>query len=276
MKPAPFGYTHAATLAEAIGALATPGTDAKAVGGGQSLGPMLNLRLARPARLVGLAHLAQMQQVSETASAIRIAAGVTHAAIEDGHTPEPIPGVLRHVAAGIAYRAVRNRGTIGGSLAHADPAADWVSAMTVLDATVETATTGGKGREIPMVNFMQGAYRTALEPGEVIVAVNLPKYSGQARWGYYKICRKVGEFAMAIGAIVVDPERRYCRIVAGSTGGAPLVLDALGRLVGATARPPTRAEVGQALRDAGLQAEAVKTQHLATSVSRAIAMVLES
>lgn len=273
MKPAPFHYTHATSLAEAIGALAAPGADTKAVGGGQSLGPMLNLRLARPAQLVGLAHLAQMQETSETATTIRIAAGVTHAAIEDGRTPEPIPGILRHVAGGIAYRAVRNRGTIGGSLAHADPAADWVSAMTVLDAVIETASAGG-GRHIPMQAFMLGAYRTALEPGEIIVAVRLPKFSGAARWGYDKICRKVGEFAMGIGAIVVDPERRYCRVVAGSTGAAPLVLDGLARQVSATARAPSRAEVGRALDEAGLQAGAVKTQHLATSVSRAIAMVL--
>lgn len=274
MKPAAFDYTHAATLAEALRALGDPDHDARALGGGQSLGPMLNLRLARPARLVGLAHLAQMQETSETATVIRIAAGVTHAAIEDGQVPEPIPGILRHVAGGIAYRAVRNRGTIGGSLAHADPAADWVSALAVLDAVVETASADGGGRHIPMRSFMLGAYRTALEPGEVIVAVRLPRFSSAARWGYAKICRKVGEFALGIGAIVVDPERHYCRIVAGSTGGAPLVLDGLARQVSATARAPSRAEVGRALDEAGLRAGEVKTEHLATSVSRAIAMVL--
>jgi carbon-monoxide dehydrogenase medium subunit len=275
MKPAPFGYTHAGSLQEAIRALGASDGDVKAISGGQSLGPMLNLRLARPGHIVGVGHLPEMKQVSDTASAIRIAAGVTHAAIEDGLTPEPIPGMLRHVAAGIAYRAVRNRGTIGGSLAHADPAADWVSAMTVLDARIETATAVGKGRTIAMVEFMSGAYRTVLDPGEVIVAVIIPKGSAQARWGYYKICRKVGEFAMAIGAIVVDPEKRYCRIVAGSTGGAPLVLDTLGPLVSRTARVPEVSQIGEALRCAGLRAGAVKTHQLATSVARAIAMVVE-
>ncbi len=275
MKPAAFDYSHATSLAEALRALAAPGREARALGGGQSLGPMLNLRLARPGRLVGLAHLPQMQGFSQTAAAIRIAACVTHAAIEDGQVPEPIPDILRHVAGGIAYRAVRNKGTIGGSLAHADPAADWVTAMTVLDAVIETAQASGKARAIPMREFMLGAYRTALEPGEVIVAVSLPKYSGAARWGYAKICRKTGEFAMAIGAIVVDPEKRYCRIAAGSTGAAPLVLDALGQWVSGAARMPDAARIGAALREAGLQADAVKVEHLIVSVQRAIAMVLE-
>lgn len=274
MKPAAFGYTHAASLAEALGLLGDPVNDARAVGGGQSLGPMLNLRLARPAQLVGLAHLAQMREISETATAIRIAACVTHAAIEDGTTPEPLAGFLRHVAGGIAYRAVRNKGTIGGSLAHADPAADWITALTVLDATIETTSTDGGGRNIPMRQFMLGAYRTVLEPGEVIVAAHLPRYSDAARWGYYKICRKVGEFALAIGAIVVDPQQRYCRVVAGSSGSAPLVLDTLAALVSATASAPSPEAIATALHEAGLQADAVKTHHLTTSVSRAIAMVL--
>lgn len=275
MKPAAFDYSHATSLTGALLALAAPDSDARALGGGQSLGPMLNLRLARPGHLVGLAHLAQMQGVSETAAAIRIAACVTHAAVEDGLVAEPIPGILRHVARGIAYRAVRNKGTLGGSLAHADPAADWVTAMTVLDAVIETARANGKARAIPMRDFMLGAYRTALQPGEVIAAVSLRKYSDAARWGYAKICRKTGEFAMGIGAIVVDPDRRSCRIVAGSTGAVPLVLDALGPWVCATARLPDTARIAAALREAGLQADAVKTQHLIVSVQRAIAMVVQ-
>ena len=134
MKAAAFDYARPATAAAACQLLAAAGGMAKLVAGGQSLGPMLNLRLAQPASLVDLTALDAFASVRDEGAALFIGAGVTHAAIEDGRAADPSNGLMPEVAANIAYRAVRNRGTIGGSLAHADPAADWVSTMRVLDA----------------------------------------------------------------------------------------------------------------------------------------------
>ena len=129
MKPAPFEYARPQTVGEAVRLLAaTP--DAKVLAGGQTLGPMLNLRLAQPAVLVDIGRIPELAAVTEDRDAITIGATVTHAAIEDGRISDPTGGFLAQVARGIAYRAVRTRGTIGGSLAHADPAADWLSALT--------------------------------------------------------------------------------------------------------------------------------------------------
>lgn len=148
--------------------------NAKVIAGGQSLGPMLNLRLARPAALVGVTGIGGMQDIRAEGDKIFIGAGVTHARVEDGDSPVDLPPMMRHVARAIAYRAVRNKGTIGGSLAHADPAADWITTMTALDADLVIAK-GRKTRRVGMVDFMHGAYRTALQPAEIIAGVEISK-----------------------------------------------------------------------------------------------------
>ncbi|WP_430437336.1 FAD binding domain-containing protein [Oceanibaculum nanhaiense] len=221
MKPAAFDYTNPADLAAALQALSG---DAKPIAGGQSLTPMLNLRLARPAALVDIRRQADLLSVSETDDAIRYGAALPHAAFEDGAVPECTNGMMRHVASGIAYRAVRNRGTIGGSLAHADPAADWVSSLMALDARI--IVRGAKGETAwPVERFMLGGFTTVLQPGELITGVSVPRLSSSARWGYYKICRKTGEFAKAIGAVVSDPNRGVFRLVCGAVEVTPLLLE---------------------------------------------------
>lgn len=224
MKPARFEYEKPRDLGAAVALLAREGADAKVVAGGQSLGPMLNLRLAQPALLVDVRGLAELADVRDERDSVFIGACTTHAAIEDGRVPDPTGGFLRKVARGIAYRAVRNRGTVGGSLAHADPAADWVSAMAVLDAGIVVRGADGE-RTIPASQFMLGIMSTAMGEGEVLVGVRVPKLSPRARWSYWKYCRKTGEFAEAIGAFVVDPERNWWRGVMGATEGAPVVID---------------------------------------------------
>ena len=215
MKAAAFEVLAVANLAGVWAA----GADLRIVAGGQSLGPMLNLRVARPPALASVARLAELCGASEDAQFVTLGAAVTHAAIEDGRTPDLAGGVLARIASGIAYRAVRNRGTIGGSLCHADPAADWVTTLTALRARVVISGAGGR-REEALEGFVRGAYATALAPGEVLCAVRIPKTS--ARFGYYKFCRKPGEFAHAMAAVVVEGARRRAAI--GASGGAPLVL----------------------------------------------------
>ena len=158
MKPVAFDYARPAGLGEAIGLLASQ-PDAKVLAGGQTLGPMLNLRLAQPALLVDITRIAELAAVREHADAITLGATVTHAAIEDGRVADPTGGFLARVARGIAYRAVRTRGTIGGSLAHADPAADWLACLTALGAEVVLRGPARRARASPSRNSCAGPWR---------------------------------------------------------------------------------------------------------------------
>jgi carbon-monoxide dehydrogenase medium subunit len=243
MKAAAFEYTRANTLADALREIGDAATGVKPMSGSQSLGPMLNLRLARPARVVDVSRLEALRSVSVEADAIRVGAAVTHAEIEDGIHEAIRGGFLQHVAAGIAYRAIRNRGTIGGSLAHADPAADWPLALAALDARLELASSAGT-RQVRASEFMLGAFTTVLGDGEMIAAVRLPRTSPALRWGYYKLCRKTGEFAHASAAAVFDPQTKLARVVVGALAGPPVCLDALARSI---AQQGPSAASGQAI-----------------------------
>ncbi len=206
MKPVAFDYARPTTIAEALGML-SGNAGAKVLAGGQTLGPMLNLRLAQPALLVDVTRIPDLAAVAQDADAVTVGATVTHAAIEDGRITDPTGGFLARVARGIAYRAVRTRGTIGGSLANADPAADWLSCLAALGA--EAVVVGRAGpRRLALKDFVRGAMETALGHDELLAAVRIPKFSRAARFGFHKICRKTGEFADAIGVAVHDPERR--------------------------------------------------------------------
>ena len=259
MKPAPFELARPDNLAEAAAALARQPGAARLLAGGQSLGPMLNLRLVRPAVLVPIAHLAELGSVAEDADAVTIGAAVTHSTIADGRTPDVGDRILARIAEGIAYRAVRNLGTIGGSLCHADPAADWLTTLTALGASVITWSDAG-GRAIPLGQFVTGAFRTALGANEIVQAVRIPRPSAQARWGYYKACRKPGEFAHAMAAVLDDPPRGIRRAVIGAVGGPPVVLER---------ERVTPAAAEDALRQAGLDAVARRMQ--AVALQRALA-----
>jgi carbon-monoxide dehydrogenase medium subunit len=221
MKAAKFEYARPLDIPAVIRALGTDG--AKVLGGGQSLGPMLNLRLARPDVLIDIARLTDLRAVTETADGVRYGAAITHAEIEDGVMADPTGGILAKIASGIAYRAVRNRGTIGGSLAHADPAADWPTTLMAIVASVTTSGPRGD-RTIPVEAFILGAFETDLAPDEIIVSVFVPRLSPSARWGYVKSCRKVGEFAESMCAVLNDPDRGICRLVIGATEAKQIVV----------------------------------------------------
>jgi carbon-monoxide dehydrogenase medium subunit len=265
-----FDLQQAADLATAIRGLNDPVVDTKVIAGGQSLGPMLNLRLTRPERLVQVSHAGPMREVSQTATHVSFGAATRHAEIEDRLTPDPSRGMMPFVAGGIAYRAVRNKGTIGGSICHADPAADWVTAMTALDATIVITTNGKDTRTVPMTGFMQGAYRTSLAANEIVTAVQVPHYSDQMVWGYYKVCRKVGEFADAIAAWVADPARKYSRVVFGAGAGAPLVSERLAELLAVTGAVPELATVKEELAALAPDLDPVKQQLFAVALQRCV------
>ena len=226
MKAAQFDYVSPASIDQALGALKAVGDRAKPIAGSQSLGPMLNLRLTRPQTVVDLSKLAELQTVTKQQNDLRVGASVTHAQIEDGAFDLLRGHPVQMVASRIAYRSVRNRGTLGGSLAHADPAADWVLACAALDARIEVQSASGT-RLVSMSDFMIAAYTTVLAADEMIVAVHFPDVSSRARWGYQKFCRKTGEFAHASCATYIDPESKIARIVVGALDGAPCALGAL-------------------------------------------------
>ena len=235
MKAAVFDYVKAQSVAHGLASLGDTDTDCKIMAGSQSLGPMLNLRLARPAAVVDVSGLPELRQVSLEGKTIRIGAAVTHAEIEDGVFAPLVDHPWRKVAASIAYRSVRNRGTIGGSLAHADPAADWVLAASAMHAVLDIqssdntsrTTIHATSRTVNMSEFMLAAYTTVLAPNEIITAIRIPVMQPNARWGYFKFCRKVGEFAETSCAAYFDPDSRVANIVLGALDGAPKHLPAL-------------------------------------------------
>jgi carbon-monoxide dehydrogenase medium subunit len=269
MKPAKFEYENAATVEEAVNLLGQSDGFAKVLAGGQSLGPMMNLRLAQPDLLVDVRRIEEFGHVEQRNGGLFVGAGVIHSAIEDGKLPDVTSGFLPFVAGQIAYRAVRNRGTIGGSVAHADPAGDWPTALLVLGAKVEIAGSAGR-RSIALEDFQLGAFTVALEPEEVVCGFEIPALSANAKWGHYKVCRTPGEFADSSGAVVVDPDRGFARAVLGATDGAPLMLPAVAeRLAASGADGFGIDEAKQAIADAGATFDSYLTQIHAVALSRA-------
>ena len=273
MKAAAFDYTRPEDVAAALKDLAAGEGQAKALGGGQSLGPMLNLRLARPKMVVDVSRLAAMRAIEDKGSCWKIGGAVTHSAIEDAKMPgcEPMPQVAR----GIAYRIIRNRGTIGGSMAHADPAADWPLALPALGATMVLAGSSGE-RRLPAADFMKGAFATALAEDELIVAVEVPKLSASARWGYWKFCRKTGEFPEASAALLLDPARKLAALWVGALDGAPQPLRALAAdLAQRGSLAATDLAVGQALDAVAPGLDPVMRKLHVTAVRRAVRIALD-
>jgi carbon-monoxide dehydrogenase medium subunit len=274
MKPAAFEYTRPATVAEAVRILeANP--EARVLAGGQTLGPMLNLRLAQPAMLVDITRIPELAAVEEETGAVTLGAIVTHAAIEDGRVKDPTGGFLAQVARGIAYRAVRTRGTVGGSLAHADPAADWLSCLTALGAEVLIAGPR-QDRRLALSQFVRGAMDTNLAPGELIRAVRIPKFSARARFGYHKICRKTGEFAEAIGVVVRDPDTDCFRLAVSTAQGAPIVIDASGGIDLWKSPPGEAAPLQDLVRQSGFSGGTYETRVRAAALHRALTRALSA
>jgi carbon-monoxide dehydrogenase medium subunit len=224
VKPVVFHAIRAQNIAEACKILAEAEGQAKVIAGGQSLGPMLNLRLVRPSLIVDVTGIPAMTRIEEDENTITLGACITTGNIEDGRVPHVGLSMLPAIAQETAYRAIRNRGTIGGSVCHADPAADWISALSALGAQCMIAGPAGS-RVLPIEHFVLGAFETALGRGELLEAIRIPRISPRGQWGYAKLCRKVGEFAMSIGAVLNDPAREQARMVIGATHGRPIVVD---------------------------------------------------
>jgi len=217
MKPAPFDYVRPRSLEEAVRVLADAGEDVLALAGGQSLLPLLALRMASVRMLVDIGRLGALRQVEDGGDNVVIGAAVTHAEIEDGRVPDPGRGLMKRVAARIAYRAIRNQGTIGGSVAMADPAADWPACLIALEAKARIV--GPKGsRMVPVADLIQDIYTTSLARDELIVAFEIPRLDARVKTGLAKVARKTGAFAMSLAIAVVDDGPRAVRVVLAGAG----------------------------------------------------------
>jgi carbon-monoxide dehydrogenase medium subunit len=271
MKPAAFEYVRPKTVPEAIELLARAGTSMAVIAGGQSLIPLLNLRIAQPDLLVDVGGLEELKETGETAEGLRIGALTTHSDIEDGKLPDLFGGLMQHVASGISYRAIRNYGTIGGSVALADPAADWPVCLMALGANVRIATRNGTRSE-PVSDFVRGQYTTSLEKDEIILGFELKRPQAPLRWGSSKVARKSGAFASSI-AIVVEPGNGGPAAVAlAGAGPRACLLPGVAKQVssGASSDDMLRAAIAQDLAALVPEADSYSRRLHASTLLRAV------
>jgi aerobic carbon-monoxide dehydrogenase medium subunit len=206
MKLPAFDYACPTTIPEAVQLLASR-DDAKAIAGGQSLVPMLAFRLLQPALLVDLRKLADLRGIEVTENGVRLGAMVRWRDIEDDARLASAHPLLKAAVAHVAHYQIRNRGTVGGSLAHADPAAEMPGIALTCEA--EIAVVGKSGaRVIKAADFFTGALTTALAADEIIVEVRLPPWPAGRRWGFQEFARRRGDFAMAAAAVFYDQDAR--------------------------------------------------------------------
>ena len=247
MKPPPFVYRRVSSVDEAVALLANAGDDAKILAGGQSLVPMLNLRLANPGMLVDVDR-APLRSVEVVGDEVRLGALVTHRTLETDPTIASELPLLALAAAQIGHPAIRNRGTIGGSLAHADPAAELAMATLALGARVFVQSATGS-RSIPIDEFLDGPFMTTLGADEMVTRVDIPRH-GDCGVGFEEVAIRAGDFAVAAAATVV---RRK------ADGGLADVRIALGGVAGTAIRATEAEELleGVLLDDARLREAAV-------------------
>ncbi|MEU8828137.1 FAD binding domain-containing protein [Streptomyces sp. NPDC048636] len=207
MKPAEFSYHRPGGVSAAVALLAGLGDGARVLGGGQSLVPELNTRRVTPEHLVDITGIGSLRGARRMGAGVRYGATTTHRMVEDGLVPDAAGGLLARAAAGIGHRAVRTRGTLGGSLAQMDPAAEWPTVFAALDATVEVC--GARGvRSLPARELPLGAFHSALATDEIIVAVEVRELPPERWWGLYKTPGTGGAFAASLAVVLYDTDER--------------------------------------------------------------------
>jgi len=203
VKPATFEYHAPTTVAEVVTTLAELGDEAKLLAGGQSLVPMLNLRLARFEHLVDIGRVPELRGIERTNGHVTIGAATRDAVIEHHATIAADAPLLAAATPYIGHFQIRNRGTIGGSLAHADPAAEYPAVAVALDATLRVASARGT-RAVAAADFFTGVWSTALEPDELLTAVELPVWTRRTGVGVAEFARRHGDFAIAGAVAAVE------------------------------------------------------------------------
>lgn len=229
MKPAQFVYNRARSLEEVFAALKLHGPEAKLIAGGQSLVPMLNFRLLRPSLLIDINRVPELQRLEETPEGgLRIGALTRHHQLRSSPLVKRLYPVLHEAMGHVAHLAIRHRGSIGGSLSHADPAAELPMMAVLLDARLKIASAAGR-RELPAAEFFQAALMTALEPQEVLVEIELPPLPAGTGWAFEEVARRAGDFALAAAGVLLrveDGRVREPRIAVMGVGEVPSRLSA--------------------------------------------------
>ncbi|MEK6710885.1 MAG: xanthine dehydrogenase family protein subunit M [Nitrospinota bacterium] len=221
MIPASFGYQRPATLEEALSLLERHGEDAKLLAGGHSLLPVLKARLARPGVLIDIARIPGLSGVTKTAGGLRLGALTTHHEVESSPLVREACPLLAEAAGRIGDVQVRNRGTLGGSAAHADPAADYPAALLALEAVMVAAGPGG-ARNIPAAEFFTGPYESALKPSEILTAVEVPSPPRGSGGAYLKAAQQASGFAVCgvAARVTLGPDGNVASARVGVTGVA--------------------------------------------------------
>jgi aerobic carbon-monoxide dehydrogenase medium subunit len=242
-------YLEPETLDEAIAALASA-DDARCLAGGATLVAMMNAELVDPTVLVGLRRIPALRGISRTTNGIRIGAMTTHNEIAADERLVGAAAVMRSAAGQIAHDAIRHVGTIGGSIAHADPSADWPTAITAADASIEIASSSGT-RTVSVDEFFLGYLQTAAQPGEIVTAIDIPTGPKNARGHYLKFSRVDGDYATVSIALVLAMNGKRCeyvRFAAGACGPKPIrVVAAEERLLGTELTDADIAAAGELL-----------------------------
>lgn len=203
MKPAKFAYHAPSSTAEAVGLLAELGDGAKVLAGGQSLIPMLALRLTGFDDLIDIGRVAELRGIERQNGRLRVGAGTTEAAVEQSAEVAAAVPLLARATPLIGHFQIRNRGTLGGSIAHADSAAEYPAVALALDATMHAQSVRGS-RAIPAAEFFEGLWSTTLEPDELLIAVEFPVWSGRCGFAVEEFARRHGDFAIAGATLAVE------------------------------------------------------------------------
>jgi aerobic carbon-monoxide dehydrogenase medium subunit len=279
MKPPVFAYVRPRSLDEALDALARHDGEAKVLAGGQSLVPLLNFRMLRPAALIDINLVPGLDRVVEAADrTIRVGALTRHFALETSALIERRLPVVRAAMAHVAHLAIRNRGTIGGSLCHADPAAELPMMAVLLDADIAIRRSAGT-RRLPARDFLVGALTTALEDDEIVTEISFPPVPASAGWAFEEFALRSGDFAIAAVAAIIDVRAgrvAEARIAVMGVDATPVRATAAERiLVGQTFDPAPIAAATASARAAinpasDLRASADYRRHLVAALAERV------
>ena len=273
MKASAFSYARATSVANALELLAAHGDRAKVLSGGQSLMPAMNLRLISPELIVDIGELAELRGIAVTGGALRIGALTRHVDLQRSPDIAAHAPLLTEAVAHVAHPAIRNRGTIGGSLAHADPASELPACMVALNATV--VVRGPKGeRRIGAADFFRGIYETALSPDELLIAVELPVEPTNSAHFFHEFARRHGDYAIAgLAAQAVMSSNVFAdlRLAFFAVGDRPVLALAANRLVNVSITPAVLSEASAALAE---ELDPQEDQQASASMRRHLAKVL--
>lgn len=255
MFPGAFDYRAPSSLEEAVGLLRQHGDDAKVMSGGQSLLPLLKLRLASPALVIDIGRVPGLVGIESRGGGLRIGARTRHVDIERSGALRSLFPILLDAAPQIADPLVRNAGTVGGSICHADPAGDWGSVMLVLGADMVATSAAGE-RVIPAAEFFDGPFTTKLAADEVLTEIRIPAPQGRSAGTYLKLERKIGDFATAAVAVQVEMANGHIgRAGIGLTAVGPTNLKAAAAESFLAGQEPSEGAIAEAARLAAEAAE---------------------